>query len=69
MNTVWLQFSEYDENNNCIVVDFEVSKEWLENRLEESLEDFLNEYTSDDSIPLYELAMLSGKILSENTSK
>ena len=69
MKTTWLQFCKYDEQDNCSVTDFEVSTEWLESQLEESLENFLNEYTSDESIPLYGLAILHGKVLNENTSK
>lgn len=69
METTWLQFSRYDEYDNCEVTDFEVPTEWLEEQLEEPLEEFLEEYTSDESIPLYELAILYEKILNENTSK
>lgn len=69
MKTTWLQFCKYDENNNCSATDFEIPTEWLESQLGEPLEDFLNEYTSDESIPLYELAILNGKVLNENTSK
>ena len=69
MKTTWLQFSEYDEQDKCSITDFEVSTEWLKSQLEEPLEDFLDEYTSDEAIPLYELAILKGKVLNKNISK
>lgn len=67
METTLLEFCEYAENDYCIVTDFEVPTDWLKNQISESLDDFLNEYTSDDAVPLYELAILEGKILSEHT--
>ena len=69
MKTTWLQYADYDEHDNCIITDFEVPTDWLVEQIEEPLEEFLAEYTSDDSVPIYTLALLYGKILNEKVSK
>lgn len=63
--TTWLQFCRYDEHDNCIVKKFEIPTDWLENEIEEPLEQFMDEYTSDESIPIYHSAILQEKILTE----
>lgn len=69
MKTTWLQFCKYDEYGNCKITDFEISTDWLNKQITEPLEQFLNEYTSDEAVWVYELAILHGKILNENTNK
>ena len=65
-NTTWLQFCGYGEYGICEVTDFEVNTEWLKNEIEEPLCEFLDNYTSDESIPIYEKALFCGKILNEH---
>ena len=69
MKTTWLQFAEYNEYDNCIITDFEVPTDWLENQIEEPLEEFLDEYTTDESQPIYDLAVLHGNILNQKINK
>lgn len=64
----WLQIDTYDNNDNCIIKEFEVPKWWLKKQIEEeykTVENFLNEYTSDESGELYALAQLNDVILCE----
>lgn len=69
-NTLWLQIDTYDENNKCKIIEFEVLEEWLIKQLDsELLEDFLEEYTSDKSMMLYEKAILENQIINEQISQ
>ena len=64
-----LQFCEYGEYGICEVTDFEVSTEWLKSVIEEPLSKFLETYTSDESKPIYDMAVLKGKLLNESKSE
>lgn len=69
---VWLQIDTYDFNDNCIVKQFEVPKGWLQKQVEKeygTIENFLDEYTSEDSQPIYEKAILEDMVLFETESK
>lgn len=67
MKTTWLQYAEYDEYDNQTVISFEVPTDWLKEQIEEPLDEFLEEYTTDDSKQIYDLAVLYGKILNMKT--
>ena len=69
MKTVWLQFERYDDFGGYQITNFEVYEKWLIEQLDEPLEEFLEEYTSDEAIPLYELAVLHKQVLNEETIK
>lgn len=69
MKTTWVQFAEYDEYDNCTITDFEVPTDWLKSQIEEPLSKFLDEYTSDESKSIYDLAVLHGKVLNKEISK
>lgn len=71
IDTKWLQFADYDEDNNCIVTDFEVRTEWLEKHIlnEETLEEFLDNYTSVEASMLYRVAYNERAILNERVSR
>ena len=68
-NTTWLQFCGYGEYGICEVTDFEVNTEWLKSVIEEPLSEFLETYTSDESEPIYDMAILKGKLLNESKSE
>ena len=80
-NTVSLQLEEYDEEENAQILHFEVSRVWLEKYLAEqhltcqnedmysSVENFLNEYTTDESVSVYLQAVLEDEIIKESVSK
>lgn len=62
---IWLQVNKYDDLDNCTMIQFEVSKEWLQRHIEQLLEEFLDEYTSDESSLIYDIAELEDAILNE----
>lgn len=69
---VWLQIDTYDNDNNCIIKQFEIPKWWLLNQVKEeykTVENFLNEYTSDESNDIYCNALLENMILCEIESQ
>lgn len=80
-NTVSLQLEEYDEEENAQILHFEVSRVWLEKYLAEqyltcqnedmysSVENFLNEYTTDESVSVYLQAVLEDEVIKESVSK
>jgi hypothetical protein len=43
---------------------FEVSEEWLQNKLDISVKQFLSEYTFTDTDKLYQVAVSEGKVIS-----
>jgi hypothetical protein len=45
-------------------VIFEVSKEWLQSKLDKPVNVFLSEYTFDDSEPIYNAALEENEIIS-----
>lgn len=65
IKTTLLQFNKYDEYDYITETHFEVPTEWLEKQIDEPLENFLDEYTTDESLPIYEKAILEGAILHE----
>ena len=67
-DTTWLQFCSYSESEVCGITDFEVETAWLKSVINQPLEEFLDTYTSDESTPIYELALLKEKILNEQRS-
>ena len=80
-NIVSLQVEEYDEEENAQILHFDVSRVWLEKWLAEqylvcqtedmysSVENFLNEYTTDESVSVYLQAVLENEVIRESVSK
>lgn len=69
---VWLQIDTSDSNDNCIVKQFKVPEWWLQNQVKEdyeSVENFLDEYISDESNDIYCNALLEDMVLLEINSK
>ena len=69
---VWLQIDTYNTNDNCIIIEFEVPKWWLKTQVKElynTVENFLNEYTSDESQIIYEQANIEKMVLCEVETK
>lgn len=63
----WLQLDTY-EDDVCIVIQFQVPTDWLKGHVEEnyrSLENFLNVYTSDESVDIYKMAQDDEVVLCE----
>lgn len=66
MNEIWLQIDTYDEFNNCEIIEFSVSQNWLQKYLgKQNIKNFLQEYTSDESTEIYALAQLQNAIINE----
>ena len=60
--------SHADGNNE--VMEFGVTRKWLKKYLaEESVDAFLSEYTSDDSLQAYSMAVLQNEIIYEKNAK
>lgn len=64
-NTIWLQIDTYNENNECETIEFEVTKDWLKKHIDNSLGEFLDEYTSEESEQIYGLAILENALINE----
>lgn len=61
---IWLQLDRYIDDL-CIITEFQIPTDWLVNNIEITLDEFLNEYTSDESGELYALAQLDNVVLCE----
>ena len=68
MENVILQIDTYDENKNCKVIFFTVTKEWLRNNISISLDDFINTYTSIESDVIYQRAIKERVVIHEEVS-
>lgn len=68
-NNIELQFCSYDDDANCTYTNFKVSLDWLINNINVPVKYFLNNYTSEESIPLYEKAILENVILEKEIIK
>lgn len=64
---VELLLNRYDENDfNYETIHFTVERNWLEEEISpQTVEEYLEEYDSDDSGFIYDYAMLYDKILEE----
>ena len=61
---VCLQLVTYNDEE-CVYIDFEVPETWLLKQIEEeyqTLQEFLDVYTSDESQPIYDKAILEGLV-------
>lgn len=68
-NETWLQIDVYDIQGNCTIKEFKVPNDWLLNQVKEefdTIENFLNEYTSEESNEIYCCASLENMIICEN---
>lgn len=69
--TTSLQYCHYDSLDNCIYTEFSVPTLWLLKHLDmtpNELEDFLNKYNSEDSLPIYESAVLQNMLVNVEES-
>lgn len=65
---VTLLLETYDDKNNFINIDFSVPSSWLEKHIDSSIEDFLNDYTSEESENIYAHAILDNAIIAKHFS-
>ena len=78
-NLIELCITEYGTDEQCRIHYFKVSKEWLEKYLAEqflgdpdcdmmyaSIEDFMDNYTSEESSKVYDQAVLESEIREEH---
>lgn len=63
-----LVLETYDDKNNFVVIDFSVPSSWLEKYIDSSTEDFLNDYTSEESENIYAHAILDNAIIAKHFS-
>lgn len=63
-----LVLETYDDKNNFITIDFSVPGSWLEPHIDSSIEDFLNDYTSEESENIYAHAILDKTIIAKHFS-
>lgn len=63
--TFWLLVERWNEEKESYAhYEYEVSLEWLEENVN-NLEEFIEEYTSDETTGLYEQAILDNVIIKE----
>lgn len=65
---VTLLLETYDDKNNFAVISFSVASSWLEKQINSSIEDFLNDYTSEESENIYAHAILDNAIIAKHFS-
>ena len=65
---VTLLLETYDDKNNFINIEFSVPSSWLEKYIDSSTEDFLNDYTSEESENIYAHAILDNAIIAKHFS-
>ncbi len=65
---VTLLLETYDDKNNFINIEFSVPSSWLEKHIDSSTEDFLNDYTSEESENIYAHAILDNAIIAKHFS-
>lgn len=58
----------YDDKNNFTIIDFSVPSSWLEKYIDSSIENFLNDYTSEESENIYAHAILDNAIIAKHFS-
>lgn len=63
-----LLLETYDDKNNFVVIEFSVPSSWLEKYSDSSIEDFLNDYTSEESENIYAHAILDKVIIARHFS-
>lgn len=63
-----LLLETYDDKNNFINIEFSVPSSWLEKYIDSSTEDFLNDYTSEESENIYAHAILDNAIIAKHFS-
>lgn len=68
IEVVTLSLATYDDKNNPIIIEFSISSSWLQEHIDSSIEEFLNEYTSEESEEIYALAILDNAIIAKHFS-
>ena len=63
-----LLLETYDDKNNFVNIEFSVSSFWLEKHIDSSIENFLNDYTSEESENIYAHAILDKAIIARHFS-
>lgn len=67
-NATILYMSKEDENGYVTTYQFAVKTDWLINYIgEDEIEDFLEEYTSEDTMELYPSAMIDNALVEDLT--
>lgn len=65
---ITLLLETYDDKNNFVNIEFSVSSSWLEKYVDSSIENFLNDYTSEESENIYAHAILDKAIIARHFS-
>lgn len=65
---ITLSLETYDDKNNFVNIEFSISSSWLEKYVDSSIEDFLNDYTSEESENIYAHAILDKAIIARHFS-
>lgn len=63
-----LLLETYDDKNNFVNIEFSVPSSWLEKYIDSSIENFLNDYTSEESENIYAHAILDKAIIDKHFS-
>ena len=63
-----LLLETYDNKNNFVNIEFSVPSSWFEKYIDSSIEEFLNDYTSEESEDIYAHAILDNAIIARHFS-